>query len=101
MLTLAAPALLWAAPAVCALALLAARRSPRPMAPARRAAAAAVRAGLVLLLGFVLARPVVTASSERPFLTVFAVDVSESVPSGAWTASLPALREAWARESAG
>jgi Mg-chelatase subunit ChlD len=100
MLTLTAPALLWAAPAACVAALLAARRTPREMGRARRAAAAGLRAALVLLLGFALSNPVLTDTEERPYLTVFAADVSESVPAGAWTAALPALKEAWARETA-
>ncbi|HYE99457.1 MAG TPA: vWA domain-containing protein, partial [Planctomycetota bacterium] len=93
MLTFAAPALAMAAPLALALVLAALRRGRLPLPRGRRWAAGAARGLLVLLLGAALARPVLTVAAEKPFLTVFAVDVSESV--GGFPEA--PLRDAWTR----
>ncbi len=100
MLTLGNAGLLLLAPAGLLLVAAAARRSAAALVPWRKAAALAARSLAVLLLTLALAGPVVTRRADRPFLTVFLADVSESVPRRAWDVALPALRRAWDREIA-
>ncbi|HXG62219.1 MAG TPA: VWA domain-containing protein [Planctomycetota bacterium] len=100
MLTFRHPAFLALAPVAVLFVTAAALHGTRALSPARRAAAATVRALLLSLLAAALAGPSLTLRGERPRLTVFLLDFSESVPRRAEAAAAEGLRRAWAREAA-
>jgi Mg-chelatase subunit ChlD len=100
MLTFRHPAFLVLAPMAVLLVAAAALYGTRALSPARRAAAATVRALLLSLLAAALAGPSLTLRGERPRLTVFLLDLSESVPRRTEAAAAEGLRRAWAREAA-
>ncbi len=97
MLTTGNAWLLAAAPAVL-LAIAAAGGAPPTTPPWRRAAALCARSISALLLTLALARPAVIRPADLPYLTVFAVDVSESVPVRAADSAASLLRSAWDAE---
>ncbi|HEX7899712.1 MAG TPA: VWA domain-containing protein [Planctomycetota bacterium] len=92
--------LLFAAPVALAALWLASRANGAELSRGRRAVSTTLRSLAVLLLGAALARPDVQRPGERPWLTVFVADVSDSVPAAAWSAAIPELRRAWSREIA-
>lgn len=89
-----------AAPALLAALTLFSRNSARPLPRWRRRASLAARAAVVTLLALALAGPAISTKTERPFLTVFAVDLSESVPDRALDPLLRGLKNTWDREVA-
>lgn len=100
MLSFEAPLLLLLAPLGLLAVTAAARRSARPPARWRRAASFAARALAILLLTPAIARPGATLRTGRPFFTVFALDVSESIPRGARDKDPENVRRLWDREIA-
>lgn len=100
MLTFRHPAFLALVPLAVLFVVAAARSGTPALPPARRAAAATVRALLLSLLAAALAGPSVTWRAERPRLTVFLLDLSESVSRRAEAAAAEGLRRTWAREAA-
>lgn len=78
----------------------AARGSGVELSRGRRLASFLLRSFAVLAMGGALGRPALSVPGERPWLTVFVADVSDSVPAAAWTGALDHLRAAWDRERA-
>lgn len=101
MLTLAHASLLLLAPLGFLAVTVASRSTTQSLGRARRAASLAVRCLIVLLLTFALGGPVYTRIADYPRLTVFLLDVSESLPFERSTEALQQLRPHWDREVAG
>ena len=84
-----------AVPAVVGILAAGARRSVPPLSRRRRGAALAARTAAASLAALSLGRPALLLRTERPFLTVFVLDVSESIPERASEATAGLLRKAW------
>ncbi len=78
----------------------ASRSSAVDLPAGRRRASLLLRSLAVLLLAAGLGRPSLSLAGDRPWLTVFVADVSDSVPAGAWSKAVDELRRAWERETA-
>lgn len=92
--------LLFAAPIALAALWLASRGRGAELSARRRRVSTALRVLAVLVMSAALARPALPFAGERPWLTVFLADVSDSVPAAAWTKGVEELRRAWEREIA-
>lgn len=100
MLTFRHPDLLALIPLAVLFVAAAALFGTRALSGVRRTAAAAVRTLLLSLLAAVLAGPALTRRAERPRLTVFLLDLSESISPRSEASAAEGLRRAWAREAA-
>lgn len=98
MVTFAHAGFLLLAPALLLVVIAPWRRSAQTLSRGRRAASLAARAVAIALLTAAMSRPLLTLRSDLPYLTVFLLDVSESVPAEAWKEPLERVRRAWDRE---
>lgn len=73
-------------------------RSVPPISRRRKATALAVRLGAAALAGLSLGHPAVLVSGHRPFLTIFALDLSESIPERGVERTVDPLRKLWDAE---
>jgi len=100
MLTLAHASLLLLAPLGFLAVTAASRSTTQTIGKVRRAASLLVRCLIVLLLTCALGGPVWTRIADFPRHTIYLLDVSESLPSGASERALHDLKPRWDRDVA-